>query len=363
MGALGTLLVQCGQRLRLAAIRADAPERLSGVRRIDDRAVGQPGRAAHLVADLGERQRGTALGGNSPQGAVAEVADPVSVRGEEGRLGTVGVLQDPPVDLVDLADENRLLAGGVDRRDGASAAVPGERDQRDVGVGEFPVAGKGDRKAQLGLDLRAAARQQEPPRKAEQQRGGDAGERPSRRPRARARRAAAVAGGGGLVALAGEDLLEHDARVGDVVQAVLRIALEAAAEEPADRRRRVRRAAPRNRSRVLRTPARVSDTVSAGEERLAGEHLVEHDAERPDVGPLVDRSAARLLGRHVGRGAEDDAELRAVHRGERRRVHDRRRAREIGRGGRRAAPRPSPWPARNRGPWLFLHWKLLCSGA
>ena len=49
----------------------------------------------------------------------------------------------------------------------------------------------------------------------------------------------------------------------------------------------------------------VSETRLAGERRPAGQHLVEHAAERPDVGPLVDRLAARLLGAHVGRGAEE----------------------------------------------------------
>ena len=48
---------------------------------------------------------------------------------------------------------------------------------------------------------------------------------------------------------------------------------------------------------------RVGDRV-AGERRQAGQHFVEHAAERPDVGPLVDRLAARLLGTHVRRGAE-----------------------------------------------------------
>ena len=50
--------------------------------------------------------------------------------------------------------------------------------------------------------------------------------------------------------------------------------------------------------------------VVARERAAAGEHLVEHDAEGPDVGALVDGLAARLLGRHVGRRAEDHAHLR-----------------------------------------------------
>ncbi len=67
-----------------------------------------------------------------------------------------------------------------------------------------------------------------------------------------------------------------------------------------------------------------------GEERAAGEHLVQHHTEGPDVGPLVDRGAACLLGSHVRRGTQDHSELGAVHRGEGRRIQDRGRAREIG---------------------------------
>ena len=47
--------------------------------------------------------------------------------------------------------------------------------------------------------------------------------------------------------------------------------------------------------------------VSPANGRAAGQHLVQHAAERPDVGALVDRLAARLLGAHVGRGAENHA--------------------------------------------------------
>ena len=65
------------------------------------------------------------------------------------------------------------------------------------------------------------------------------------------------------------------------------------------------------------SPARAQDRREhvrhrlAVEQARAGQHLVEHDAERPDVGALVDSLALGLLGRHVRRGAEDDAELRA----------------------------------------------------
>ena len=45
----------------------------------------------------------------------------------------------------------------------------------------------------------------------------------------------------------------------------------------------------------------------AGERHDAGEHLVEHDAERVDVGAGVDREALRLLGREVGGGPHDRA--------------------------------------------------------
>ena len=42
---------------------------------------------------------------------------------------------------------------------------------------------------------------------------------------------------------------------------------------------------------------------------LAAQHLVEDDAERPDVGALVDRPAFRLLRRHVGHIQNSKAQL------------------------------------------------------
>ena len=127
-------------------------------------------------------------------------------------------------------------------------------------------------------------------------------------------------------------LQELDPRVRDVVEAVLRVAFEAAAQEPADRGGGAGGQLREVDLVLEHAGERVGHRVG-GEERPAGEHLVEDDAERPDVGALVDGLAPRLLGRHVGRGAEDDAELRPVRGRHRRRVHERRRAREVGRGG------------------------------
>ena len=70
-----------------------------------------------------------------------------------------------------------------------------------------------------------------------------------------------------------------------------------------------------SRSRIA---ASVSDTVSPAKRGSPREHLVEHAAERPDVGALVDRLPARLLRAHVGGGPEDQPFARAADRHRRR---------------------------------------------
>ena len=64
---------------------------------------------------------------------------------------------------------------------------------------------------------------------------------------------------------------------------------------------------------LMSTAARTSDTVLPSYRRWPVEHFVENHAEGPDVGTLIDRLTAGLLGRHVGGGAEDDAGLRHAH--------------------------------------------------
>jgi len=119
--------------------------------------------------------------------------------------------------------------------------------------------------------------------------------------------------------------IEGEARLADVPQALSRIPVEAAFEQ---------RAHARGRGGGQLTPgdlARehggedVGDRL-AGEEPPARQHLVQHHAESPDVGAPVHGLPARLLRRHVGGGAKDDAGARA-------RVRQRRGLREIDGGG------------------------------
>ena len=143
-------------------------------------------------------------------------------------------------------------------------------------------------------------------------------------------RRAAAAGVPGRVASVASGDVERDARLADVAEPLLRLALEAAAEQRAERGRSRRR----QRGPVDLLAQDRSQRVAHGlalEEPLAAQHLEEHDSEGPDVGPLVDRAAAGLLGGHVAGGAEDQAGGGAG-------VGERRGLRQVGRrSGRRVA--------------------------
>ena len=89
-----------------------------------------------------------------------------------------------------------------------------------------------------------------------------------------------------------------------------------------------------------RARARASSVTSSSRESgPPRQHLVEQAAKSPDVGALVDRFTACLLGAHVSRRAEQDASL-----GHRRR-RQRCRLRPADRSGVRA-----PWRSRSRAP-------------
>ncbi len=59
-----------------------------------------------------------------------------------------------------------------------------------------------------------------------------------------------------------------------------------------------------------RTFTSVSVTVGPTNAARPCEHFVQHAAERPDIGALVDCLSARLFGTHVGGGSQDDARAR-----------------------------------------------------
>ncbi len=113
---------------------------------------------------------------------------------------------------------------------------------------------------------------------------------------------------------------EHQPRIAHVAQPLLRILDQTLRQERPNVSRRRRW----QRTQIDLARHHVGECFGDGlgaEQSLAGQHLVEHDAERPDVGALVDRLPLGLLGTHVRRGAEDHPRLR--HRGGRdgRRVH------------------------------------------
>ncbi len=100
--------------------------------------------------------------------------------------------------------------------------------------------------------------------------------------------------------------------------------LEAAADDPVERRRSRRLKLRHRRRRIAQDRGQGRDRVVAGERTPSRDHLVKDDAEGEDVGARVDRLSLRLLGGHVGDGAEQAPRL-----GRRGLAHHRRR---IGRG-------------------------------
>ena len=99
----------------------------------------------------------------------------------------------------------------------------------------------------------------------------------------------------------------------------LPILLQAASDERHDVRRNVGWQRRPLRRRRDDGGNRVGDGL-AFERAAPREHLVEHRAERPHVGALVNGAAPRLLGRHVGGGAENDADAGHRTRRDRRRL-------------------------------------------
>ena len=183
----------------------------------------------------------------------------------------------------------------------------GGEDQRPPVGRDHHLLEAGARRRGQGEDHGASGRRRVPPGhdRGGERDGSESGRShqeggPAALARGRGRRGPDRAGGGGARPL------QVVAGVRDVAQALARVALEAALEHVADGGWRFGgEAAPVDLAREDGGED-VRDRLAV-EQPLAGQHLEQHDTEGPDVGALVDRLAPRLLGRHVGGGAEDEA--------------------------------------------------------
>ena len=190
----------------------------------------------------------------------------------------------------------------------ARVAIGRQRHWRATDEGKQPGVG-----ADPGKEPNRSRRRDRAPRRPHREHGdehstGQAQKRPRKSAaphRARGRAGAGRDGPARRVGRALLDLPKLDARLADVAQALLRVALQAALEQGPE---------PRRRSRGQLRPVgfahqnrreRVAHGL-AGEEPLTCQHLEDDDAKGPDVRTLVDAPAARLLGGHVPRGAEDE---------------------------------------------------------
>ena len=291
-----------GGGLHLSAASRNRKQRADEARREENHVPRTPGASARVQrrAGLGDDLRLTTEELGHLEATLREEGDLAAVRRpeREARVGGAGQHlrfacrqgADPECRASVLATghEGELLPVGRERHAAHQARAVGRPDL------EFGV----ERRAPAAASRGEAARQQPPQKEPGRERTG--AHEPGR--------ATAAGRGGDRVRarlLPGQQLVDRDPRVADIVQTVLGVALEAASEQapqlPWDRRGQ--------RLPVDLLPQNRSEHVAhgvAGEERTAGEHLVEQDAEGPDVGALVDRLAARLLRRHVGGGAEDE---------------------------------------------------------
>ena len=91
------------------------------------------------------------------------------------------------------------------------------------------------------------------------------------------------------------DAQEVGEQAGDRRVAVVALARQRAADHHLEHRRHVGAAGNRQSHARQRDAARKGQEAVAVERWMAGEHLVEHDAERPDVGAVVERVTVHLF--------------------------------------------------------------------
>ena len=336
---LAARCVELGERRRVSPAGRNAQKPPDGIGSEDDLVAVAPA-AAPVVAHGGEGHRRPALDRDLLQHVVGEEADPHPVGGEEGirrsrRLGKRPRVERVHPPLVEPVD--RPVGGDVGEalpvaRDGEPAElVPGGAEQRPASVEREPR-----QRPRLGL----LGPWRHPAHDDTREDGQHAAEHGDPRRDPPGPRLPVHRLGQGRRGLTGS---KSDARLADVAQAVPGVAIETPPQQAADACWRRLRAAPSQSISWRTTAASTSVTVSPSKSRRPVSISKKHDAEGPDVGALVHGLAARLLGGHVGRGAEDDARSGSG-------VGEGGRLRQVGAGVPRRRRRSTPSRARSRAP-------------
>ena len=246
---------------------------------------------------IAQRDRPPAGGRHLPELSTGEEADPLAVRREErpeevvlgaGDEAGFGLREGTQVDA-----PRRVV--------GEPPAVGRERDDRPVGVAEVLAFGKLDVEARDRPGVRRSRRAGDPGDGARDE-GGARGQRD----RASPRRASGSRGRGGHAAF-GKDPFELKRGVAGGLPASRGILGEARPDEMVERGRRHRPQLRDGRGLPLQDRGDDAGRRPALERLPAGDHLVDHGAEREDVGARVGLFAVELFRRHVLQGAEDRA--------------------------------------------------------
>ncbi len=312
VGALPTLGVERRHRHGRPSRRRDAHEPDGGPRREEDGVVREP-HAAAAVERLGDGDDRAAGDRRLLQLAVGEEGEPAAVGREEGVVAALRAGERPRLEAVERAHVDALLAPLDGEGGRQEASVGGDGDHRALLLGHRQrgtwrqVPGQADGAGARGRGWASHAAPE--PRDGEGERDGDkAGDRPWARP---APVGACDRGASGRRRLLGagrrgQRLLELEPRVAEIPQPPRRVLLEATPEQAAHLPRSVGGERAPVDLALQDGGQGVRDRLAA-EGAAAAEHLVEDAAEGPDVGAAIGALAARLLGAHVGGGAEEDA--------------------------------------------------------
>ena len=209
--------------------------------------------------------------------------------------GTVGAGELPERDVIHRADIQRrgFSSRSSDHGDGLSIGRDGNvgRAQPDGRYAESEIVWfRGPLKIPNG---------------GEGQAGGDQHARGECRQRPRFALGTGAGGGCATFRSTPGDPSQLDQQIVRGLPAIVRILGETARHEPIERPWRHRQQR-RQRRRIDVHDRRDQARLALAVERLpAGEHFVEHGAEREDVGARVDGLSLHLLRRHVAHGAED----------------------------------------------------------